>query len=302
MSIILDGKALAKKNEEKLSKRVEDVKRKLGFTPVLATILVGDFAPSITYVKMKRKACERIGMESRLVELSGDITTLDLLNEIDKLNKDPMVCGILLQHPVPKQIDEQRCFNEIAFEKDVDGVNTASFGAMSMGQSAYLSATPKGITMLLDAYNIPLSGKKAVVVGRSQILGKPVAMALLNKNCTVTICHSKTENLEDEVRQADIVVGALGKPEFIKGDWIKDGAVVVDAGYNPNNVGDIELDTCKDRAYAYTPVPGGVGPMTINALLTQTVESAEKLVKKKELQRKLNPKWMEIPDLDLSNI
>lgn len=282
MAIILDGKQTALKNEEKLKERVSAIKAKLGYSPALATILVGDFAPSISYVKMKRKACERIGLESVLVELPNDTTTEQLYDVIMKLNNDPKVCGILLQHPTPKQIDEQKCFNAIALEKDVDGVNTASFGAMTMGLEAYLSATPKGIIMLLDEYNIPLAGKKAVVVGRSQILGKPMAMALLNKNCTVTICHSKTENLSDIIKDADIVVGAVGKPKFIKGENIKDGAIVVDAGYNAGGVGDIDLDACKDRAYAYTPVPGGVGPMTINALITQSVEACEKKISQME--------------------
>ena len=277
MSMVLDGKATALKNEERLKERVSELKEKLGFTPALATILVGDFAPSVSYVKMKRKACERIGLESILVELPEETTTEQLQTKIQELANNPKVCGILLQHPTPKQIDEQKCFNAIPIEKDVDGVNTASFGAMSMGMDAYLSATPKGIIMLLDEYKIPLEGKKAVVVGRSQILGKPMAMALLNKNCTVTICHSKTKNLPEIVHDADIVVGALGKPEFIKSEWIKDDAVVVDAGYNVGNVGDIEVRRCKDRCFAYTPVPGGVGPMTINALMTQCVEACEKI-------------------------
>ena len=279
MAIILDGKQTALKNEEKLKERVNAIKKKLGYAPALATILVGDFAPSISYVKMKRKACERIGLESILVEMPNDTTTEQLYDVIMQLNNDPKVCGILLQHPTPKQIDEQKCFNAISLEKDVDGVNTASFGAMTMGMEAYLSATPKGIIMLLEEYDIPLAGKKAVVVGRSQILGKPMAMALLNKNCTVTICHSRTENLSQIIKDADIVVGAVGKPKFIKGDDIKDGAVVIDAGYNAGGVGDIDLDTCKDRVYAYTPVPGGVGPMTINALITQSVEACEKKIK-----------------------
>ncbi len=283
MSIILDGKKVAKDNEILLKERVDNIVRLTGKTPKLATILVGDFAPSITYVKMKRKACERIGMQSELIELDSSTTTEQLYNKIVELNNDPDVCGILLQHPVPKHIDEQKCFNAINVSKDVDGVNTASFGAMSMGLDSYLSATPKGIIMLLNAYNIPLSGKKAVVVGRSQILGKPMAMALLNKDCTVTICHSKTKDLPEIVKSADIVVGAVGRAKFIKGEWIKDGAVVVDAGYNEGNVGDIGLENCIDRCSAYTPVPGGVGPMTINALLTQSVESAEKMYKIKDL-------------------
>ena len=279
MALVLDGKKLAATTEEELKVRVEKLKKELGFAPKLATILVGDFAPSIMYVKMKRKACERVGLESVLIELPNTTSTEDLVNVIEDLNKDKTVCGILLQHPVPKHIDEQLCFNTISKAKDVDGVNTASFGAMAMGEDAYKSATPYGIIRLLKANNISLSGKNAVVVGRSAILGKPVAMLLLNENCTVTICHSKTENLPEIVKQADIVVGAVGKPKFIQGDWIKEGAVVVDAGYNANNVGDVDLENCIDKCSAYTPVPGGVGPMTINSLLLQTVESAEKMAK-----------------------
>ena len=279
MAKVLDGKKLSREIEEELKVRVEEVKNKLGFTPKLATILVGDFAPSITYVKMKRKACERIGLDSVIVELPGESATIDVVEKIQELNNDPTVCGILLQHPVPRHVDEQLCFNTISMEKDVDGVNTASFGAMAMGLPAYKSATPLGIIKLLKANNIPLSGKNAVVVGRSAILGKPVSILLLNENCTVTICHSKTENLPDIIKQADIVVGAVGKPKFVQADWIKEGAVLVDAGYNANNVGDIDLENCIEKCSAYTPVPGGVGPMTICSLMTQTVEAAEKLTK-----------------------
>lgn len=273
---ILDGKALAKKTEEALSQRVQALKDKHGETPILATILVGDDPASATYVKMKGNACERIGMTSRKVELPGDIETDHLLYVIQELNDNPHVHGILLQHPVPSQIDERACFDAIALEKDVDGVTCLGFGRMSMGEDAYGCATPKGIMRLLEAYDIPLSGKHAVVVGRSPILGKPMAMMLLNQNATVTICHSRTQNLEDHIRQADIVVGAVGKPEFIKADWIKEGAVVVDAGYHPGGVGDIELGPLNEKASALTPVPGGVGPMTINTLIYQTVDAGER--------------------------
>ena len=285
MAQILDGKKFSREIEEELKVRVEKLKQQLGFTPKLATILVGDFAPSVTYVKMKRKACERVGLDSVIIELNETSTTNDVIKTIKKLNNDTSVCGILLQHPVPSHIDEQLCFNTISMEKDVDGVNTASFGAMSMGLSAYKSATPLGIITLLKANDIQLSGKNAVVVGRSAILGKPVSMLLLNENCTVTICHSKTKNLPEIIKQADIVVGAVGKPKFVQADWVKQGAVLVDAGYNSNNVGDIDLENCIDKCSAYTPVPGGVGPMTICSLITQTVESAEKMAKslKKEV-------------------
>ncbi|MDF1780494.1 MAG: bifunctional methylenetetrahydrofolate dehydrogenase/methenyltetrahydrofolate cyclohydrolase FolD [Alcanivoracaceae bacterium] len=278
-ALILDGKALAQQFEDEMRSRVDKLKDKTnGRTPILATILVGDDPASATYVKMKGNACERVGMGSIRVELPSSTTTEQLLAEIKKLNTNPDVHGILLQHPVPEQIDERACFDAIALEKDVDGVTCLGFGRMSMGEAAYGCATPQGIMRLLEHYKIPMSGKHAVVVGRSAILGKPMAMMLLNANATVTICHSRTQNLADHIRQADIVIGAVGKPEFIKADWIKDGAVVVDAGYHPEKCGDIELEPLKDRVSAWTPVPGGVGPMTINTLIFQTLESGEKSI------------------------
>ena len=183
--------------------------------------------------------------------------------------------GILLQHPIPKQINERECFDRIALEKDVDGVTCLGFGRMAMGERAYGSATPAGIMTMLDHYGIDLEGKHAVVVGRSPILGKPMALMLLNRNATVTICHSRTIDLDKIVREADIVVGAVGKPEFIKADWIKKGAVIVDAGFHTGGLGDVDLKNAIDVCSAYTPVPGGVGPMTIATLIRQTVEAAE---------------------------
>ncbi|WP_339898590.1 bifunctional methylenetetrahydrofolate dehydrogenase/methenyltetrahydrofolate cyclohydrolase FolD [uncultured Gilvimarinus sp.] len=278
-ALLLDGKALAAKTEQALSARVSELKSNgNGQTPILATILVGDDPASATYVRMKGNACERIGMESVKVEMPSETTTEQLLAKIDELNNNPNVHGILLQHPVPEQIDERACFDAIALQKDVDGVTCLGFGRMSMGEQAYGCATPKGIMRLLEAYDIELAGKHAVVVGRSPILGKPMAMMMLGANATVTICHSRTQNLADHIRQADIVVGAVGRPEFIKAEWIKDGAVVVDAGYHPGGVGDIELAPLVDRVAAYTPVPGGVGPMTINTLIYQTVDSGEKAI------------------------
>lgn len=278
MAQILDGKALAGQIEKELSERVQTLKDKTGRTPILATILVGDDPASATYVRMKGNACKRVGMDSIRVEMPSETTTDELLAKIRELNANPDVHGILLQHPVPAQIDERACFDEIALSKDVDGVTCLGFGRMAMGERAYGSATPQGIMHLLNHHNVPLAGKHAVVVGRSAILGKPMAMMLLNANCTVTICHSKTANLADHVRQADIVVGAVGVPELIKKDWIKQGAVVVDAGFHPTKtggVGDIELDGIEEIASFYTPVPGGVGPMTINTLICQSVEAGE---------------------------
>lgn len=276
---LLDGKAYAKQMETELAERVAKLKEQTGRTPILATILVGDDPASATYVKMKGNACQRVGMDSLKVELPQDTTTEQLLAKIDELNNNPDVHGILLQHPVPSQIDERACFDAIDLSKDVDGVTSLGFGNMAMGEPAFGSCTPQGIMYLLQKNGIELAGKHAVVVGRSAILGKPMAMMLLNANCTVTICHSRTQNLADIVKQADIVVGAVGKPELIKKDWIKPGAVVVDAGFHPRDgggVGDIELVGIDSVASAYTPVPGGVGPMTINTLIRQTVEAAEK--------------------------
>ncbi len=274
-ALILDGKALAQKTEAELTARVAHLKAASGLTPVLATILVGDDPASATYVKMKGNACQRVGMDSLRIELPSSTTTEQLLQQIYKLNNDPAVHGILLQHPVPSQIDERACFDAIDLAKDVDGVTCLGFGRMAMGEHAWGCATPKGIMRLLDAYHIPLKGKHAVVVGRSPILGKPMAMMLLGADCTVTICHSRTVDLPSHISRADIIVGAVGKPEFIRADWIQNGAVVIDAGYHPGGVGDIELQPLLERASAITPVPGGVGPMTINTLIYQTVAAGE---------------------------
>ena len=276
-ALILDGKALSLQSEADLSSRVAAIKEKNnGQAPILATILVGADPASATYVKMKQNACKRIGMESIAVEMPTTTSTRELLAKIDELNTNPNCHGILLQHPVPSQIDERACFDQIDIAKDVDGVTCHGFGRMAMDEDAYGSATPQGIMRILDAYEIDLTGKHAVVVGRSPILGKPMSLMLLNGNATVTICHSRTKNLPDLIKQADIVVGAVGRPEFIQAEWIKDGAVVIDAGYHPGGVGDIELGPLSERVAAYTPVPGGVGPMTINTLIQQSVIAAEK--------------------------
>ncbi len=278
--LVLDGKAYAKELEAELQERVRKIKQKSGSDepPILATILVGSDPASATYVKMKGNACRRVGMESLSVALPEETTTEQLLAQIDALNANPQVRGILLQHPVPKQIDERACFDRIALEKDVDGVTSLGFGRMAMGEAAYGSATPAGIMRLLRRYKIEIAGKEAVVVGRSPILGKPMAMMLLAANATVTICHSRTKNLPEIVKRAELLIGAVGKPQFIKAEWVRDGAVVVDAGYHPGGVGDIELGPVIERSAAYTPVPGGVGPMTIATLIAQTVEAAEKAV------------------------
>ena len=275
-SKILDGKALAMLAEEDIQANVSKLKEN-GITPTLATILVGLDPASATYVKMKQNACARLGMNSIAVELSKDTTTEELLDSISKLNNNENVHGILLQHPVPRQIDERKCFDAISVKKDVDGVTCFGFGQMTMGEEAFGSCTPAGIMRILEHYQIEISGKTAVVVGRSPILGKPMAMMLLNKNATVTICHSRTKNLQDQIKNADIIVGAVGVPRLIQKDWIKKEAVVIDAGYHPaEKCGDIDLEGIDSIASAHTPVPGGVGPMTINTLILNTLLAAQK--------------------------
>ena len=276
-AIILDGKKLSKISEESIKQKVADLSAK-GVKPTLATILVGNDPASETYVKMKRNTCARVGMESIAVELPETTTTHELLQTINNLNNDDGVHGILLQHPVPSQIDERMCFDAIDITIDVDGVTCLGFGNMSMGIDAYGSCTPAGIIRLIKHYNIDVQGLNAVVVGRSPILGKPMAMMLLNLNATVTICHSRTKCLDTIIKNADLIVGAVGIPKFIKSDWIKKDAIVIDAGYHPEQCGDIDLENIEDHVSAYTPVPGGVGPMTINTLVLHTVQSAEKKI------------------------
>jgi len=277
-SKILDGKALAQLAEEDIKSHVSTLKEN-GIIPTLATILVGVDPASATYVKMKQNACARLGMDSIAVELSKETTTEELLEAIDTLNHDSNVHGILLQHPVPSQINERKCFDAIDVTKDVDGVTCTGFGQMTMGEEAFGSCTPAGIMRILEHYKIQISGKNAVVVGRSPILGKPMAMMLLNKNATVTICHSRTANLQEHIKNADILVGAVGVPRLIQKEWIKNGAVVIDAGYHPaEKCGDIDLQDVDSIASAYTPVPGGVGPMTINTLILNTLLAAQKLI------------------------
>jgi methylenetetrahydrofolate dehydrogenase (NADP+)/methenyltetrahydrofolate cyclohydrolase len=276
-SIILDGKKLASLSEGDIKKEVSEL-IKNGINPTLATILVGSDPASETYVRMKRNTCKKVGMESIAVELPESTTTEELISTIDDLNNNSKVHGILLQHPVPSHIDERKCFDAIDIEKDVDGVTCLGFGNMSMGVDSYGSCTPAGIIRLIKHYGLEVQGLNAVVVGRSPILGKPMAMMLLNLNATVTICHSKTINIETIIKNADLIVGAVGIPKFIKTDWIKQDAIVIDAGFHPEKCGDIDLNNVDQVSSAYTPVPGGVGPMTINTLILHTMQSAKKLL------------------------
>ncbi|MCB1175003.1 MAG: bifunctional methylenetetrahydrofolate dehydrogenase/methenyltetrahydrofolate cyclohydrolase [Leptospiraceae bacterium] len=276
MATLLDGKKLSAEIRSELKQKAARIQNQSGREIVLATILVGDDPASATYVKMKARACESIGITSRPVELSASTSTAELLAVIDELNADAGVRGILLQHPVPEQIDERACFDRIQAAKDVDGVTTLGFGQISFGlPGAYPACTPAGIIRLMDAYQIQIEGQHAVVVGRSAILGRPVAELLLNRNATVTVCHSRTRDLESHLSRADIVIAAVGKPEFIHGRHLKPGVVVMDAGYNPGNVGDVEFASCEAKASYITPVPGGVGPMTITMLLEHTMQSAQ---------------------------
>ncbi|GAB6989161.1 bifunctional 5,10-methylenetetrahydrofolate dehydrogenase/5,10-methenyltetrahydrofolate cyclohydrolase [Paenibacillus pini] len=281
-ALILDGNVVAADIKEKLLERIQGLAEQ-AIVPCLATILVGEDPSSATYVRMKGNACKRLGIESIRIDLPTETTTEQLIETIHKLNADPKVHGILLQHPVPEQIDERAAFEAIAIEKDVDGVTALGFAQNAFGYADFPSCTPAAIVAILDYYKIPVEGKHAVVIGRSPILGKPVSLMLLNKNATVTTCHSKTENLEDVVRLGDIIVAAVGKPKFIQGDWIKPGAVVLDAGYNKGNVGDVDYDRCLEKASAITPVPAGVGPVTIATLLKHTVDAAEKVAKRKSI-------------------
>ncbi|MBE7438085.1 MAG: bifunctional 5,10-methylenetetrahydrofolate dehydrogenase/5,10-methenyltetrahydrofolate cyclohydrolase [Spirochaetales bacterium] len=272
---ILDGKLLAGKLQAEIKEQVEaDFSR--GFArPLLATILVGDDAASATYVEMKGRACARAGMGSRKIVLPASTSQKELIEVIDGLNEDAQVNGILLQHPIPGHLDERAAFDRIAPGKDVDGVGALNFGLIALGEPAFACCTPAGIMTLLAHYELDLSGLDALVIGRSPILGKPMAMMLLNQNCTVTIAHSRTRSLPDLVSRSDLVVAAVGRPRFVQGSWIKEGAIVIDAGYNAGNVGDCDTGACAERAGWITPVPGGVGPMTIATLLGNTLRAAQ---------------------------
>jgi methylenetetrahydrofolate dehydrogenase (NADP+) / methenyltetrahydrofolate cyclohydrolase len=271
---LMDGKALAREIVTDAAKRAADLTAGTGVAPCLATVIVGEDPASVAYVRMKQSRSKSAGIASRHVALPEEATTQQLVDVIAGLSADPDVHGILLQHPVPAHIDERAAFEAIAPGKDVDGVTMHSFAAMAFGAPGFASCTPAGMLRLLDAYHVEPCGRHAVVIGRSPILGKPAGMLLLGRNATVTYCHSRTRDLPEIARTADILVAAVGRPEFVRGDWIKPGAVVLDAGYNPGNVGDVAFDEALEVASLLTPVPGGVGPMTIAVLLDQTVQAA----------------------------
>jgi methylenetetrahydrofolate dehydrogenase (NADP+) / methenyltetrahydrofolate cyclohydrolase len=271
---LMRGTELAARIVADAADRAARFAEQYGAPPCLATVLVGDDPASVTYVRMKENRSRRAGIGSRHTELPASATTAEVVAEITALSRDPGVHGILLQHPVPAQIDERAAFEAIDPAKDVDGVTMASLAAMALGLPGFASATPGGIMALLDSYGVEVSGQHAVVIGRSPILGKPAGLLLLARDATVTYCHSRTRQLADIVATADIVVAAVGRPEFVRGSWLKPGAVVIDAGSNPGNVGDVAFEEAAAVASLITPVPGGVGPMTIAVLLAQTVDAA----------------------------
>ena len=279
MGIILDGKQLSQKIKEELKVEVDLLKQK-GINPKLAVIMVGNDKGSAVYVKNKSKACEKVGIEFEEFLFDENITMDELLETIDKLNKDDSINGILLQSPIPKHLDELKAFNRIAPEKDVDGFNPVNVGNLSIGRDCFISCTPYGIVKLLEHYNIETEGKNAVVIGRSNIVGKPMMQCLLEKNATVTVCHSRTKNLEEYTKKADILVAAIGKPKFVTENMVKENAVVIDVGINRMEdgkiCGDVDFENVKEKVSYITPVPGGVGPMTIALLLYNLVKATKK--------------------------
>ncbi len=281
MATIIDGKAIAAKIRSELTATVAGLKTK-GVTPGLAVVLVGEDPASKVYVSMKEKACADVGIFSDEHKLSVETPEADLLALIARLNADSKINGILVQLPLPKQINTEKVLEAISPDKDVDGFHPYNVGRLMVGKPTFQPCTPYGVMVMLKEIGFDLAGKSVVVVGRSNIVGKPVALMCLQQHATVTICHSRTKNLADVVRSADVVIAAVGVPEMIKGDWIKEGAVVIDVGVNrvgeKKLVGDVEYAAAAERASAITPVPGGVGPMTITMLLYNTVESAKKAV------------------------
>ncbi len=270
----MEGRSLAKRVREAAAAKVEAIRSATGIAPCLATVLVGDDPASVTYTQMKRKRCLEVGIEPRRVELPAGTSTKELVATVEELAADRLVHGILVQHPVPKPIVRRAVFEAIPLDKDVDGVSSAALGRTILGMPAFPSCTPAGIMRLLAEYDVDLDGTHAVVIGRSPILGRPMASMLINAHATVTLCHSRTRDLPQIVRGADVLIAAAGKPRFVQGDWLKAGVIVIDAGYNEGNIGDVDFDACIELASLITPVPGGVGPMTIATLIAQTADAA----------------------------
>ncbi|MED0872063.1 bifunctional methylenetetrahydrofolate dehydrogenase/methenyltetrahydrofolate cyclohydrolase FolD [Bacillus mobilis] len=279
VAVIIKGNEVAEKKRAQLTEEVVKLKEQ-GIVPGLAVILVGEDPASRSYVKGKEKGCEQVGIYSELIELPETITEERLLAEIDRLNSDDRINGILVQLPLPKHIEEKAIIERISPEKDVDGFHPISVGRMMTGQDTFLPCTPHGIVELVKETNLDISGKHVVVIGRSNIVGKPVGQLFLNENATVTYCHSKTQNMKELTKLADILIVAVGRPKMVTADYIKEGAVVIDVGVNRLETGklcgDVDFDNVLDVAGYITPVPKGVGPMTITMLLHNTVESAKR--------------------------
>ncbi|MEW6251259.1 MAG: tetrahydrofolate dehydrogenase/cyclohydrolase catalytic domain-containing protein [Planctomycetota bacterium] len=273
---LMDGRPLARRLLEEARRKVQHIRARTGVTPRLATVLVGNDPASATYVRMKCRRCAEVGMESIKIELPVGITTEELVARVRALGADPGVHGILVQHPVPAPLDKRAAFEAIPVCKDVDGVTSTTLGRTILGMPAYSACTPTGIMLLLREYQVELRGAYAVVIGRSPILGRPMASMLINAHATVTLCHSQTRDLPEIVRRADVLIAAVGRPRYVQGDWLKPGVVVVDAGYNPGNIGDVDFAAALPRVGRITPVPGGVGPMTIAVLIDQTATAAAK--------------------------
>lgn len=275
---IIDGKEVAKAIREELKTDVKKLSEK-GITPHLSVIIIGDDPASHSYVNGKEKASREVGIESEVFRLPEDTSEADLLEKIDQLNKENHVHGILVQLPLPEHIDEQKVIEAISPSKDVDGFHPINVGNMLIGQKAFLPCTPHGIVKMLEFKDVEIEGKHVVVVGRSNIVGKPMGQLLLNKNATVTYCHSRTNDLKKWTQEADILIVAVGREHFIDGSYVKDGAVVIDVGVNRTKegklTGDVDFESAKEKASLITPVPGGVGPMTITMLLANTVDAAK---------------------------
>ena len=278
MSTIIDGKELAKHIREELKEEVKELKN-AEIHPKLAVIMVGDDPASKVYVRNKSRACEYLGIEYEEYLLPAKTTREELLELIEKLNNDERVHGILVQSPLPEGLDANEAFRTILPKKDVDGFHPVNVGKLSLNQDCFVSCTPYGIIKMLEAYNVPIEGANAVIIGRSNIVGKPLAQCLLNKNATVTICHSKTKNLKEITKKADILIAAIGKPKFVTEDMVKENATVIDVGINRNEegklVGDTDFENIKEKVSFITPVPGGVGPMTIAMLMYNVVKAAK---------------------------
>lgn len=275
---LINGKELAKKIRGELKIEVDELRKK-GIIPKLAVIMVGNDKASEVYVRNKSKACNEIGIEFEEFLLDSNIKQEELINLINDLNARKDIHGILLQSPIPEHLNIREAFNTIDYAKDVDGFNPINVGKLSIGEDCFISCTPHGVVKMLEEYNIPVEGKRAVIIGRSNIVGKPLIQCMLNKNATVTVCHSKTKNIEEITREADILIAALGKPKFVKADMVKENAVVIDVGINRNEegklVGDVDFENVSKKASYITPVPGGVGPMTIAMLMNNVVKAAK---------------------------